>query len=193
MHGHQLQVVMHHLIIPTDTLAKSLHLSTMLLQCTCRAKKGIDKSSPATNSQSSAPRRLLMIIDGRWCTVEMIIKTSILHEIVVEEVANWGHWVAAQADEVSVLDASQYSQLGLKLVDVLWEVVVQLLDRYGMAIFEATLVDSTWTSSSDNVLLTQVFCQVHHLFIRLRRHTKMEDHKTWWACSTIMYSGQVSQ
>lgn len=138
-------------------------------------------------------RRLLMIIDERWSTVEMIIQTSIFHEIIEEEVANWRHWVAAQADEVSVLDASQYSQLGLKLVDILWEVIVQLLDCYGMAIFEATLIDSTWTSSSDNVLLTQVFCQVHHLFIRLRRHTKMEDHKTWWACSTIMYIGQVSQ
>lgn len=74
--------------------------------------------------------------------MKMIIQASIFHEIIEEEVADAGrHGVATKGDEVSVLDVSQGLPLRLKLVDISWKLVVQLLDGNGMAILEAAAVN----------------------------------------------------
>lgn len=72
--------------------------------------------------------------------MKMIIQASVFHVIVEEEVANGGHGIAAESDEVSVLDIPQCLQLCLKFMNVLCKLVVQLLDGNRMAILQGASV-----------------------------------------------------
>lgn len=117
-------------------------------------------------------------------TVKMVIQASILHVIVEEEVADGRHGIATKSHQVSVLDVAQGPQLILKFVNVLGELIVQLLDSNWMTVLQATSVHLAGASSSDHVLLAEILCQSHHLFIGLRSHTQVEYHKTWWTWKT---------
>ena len=74
-------------------------------------------------------------------TVKKVIETPILHEIIEEEVANRRHGIASQANKVAMLDVAQCLQLCFKLMHILGEVIVKLLDCDRVAILEAALVN----------------------------------------------------
>lgn len=69
-----------------------------------------------------------------------IPQASIFHVVVEEKVPRRGQGITLKADKIPMLDAPNRLKLRLELLEALWVLGVESLNRHWPAVFEDTLV-----------------------------------------------------